>query len=171
MVIDCPGYSQEFDPTTLFRTLLVPIDFTPESRRALITACELRARFGSDIHVFLVRGAGGHSWAAANNPPSRSAIEQSARDQLRYLGESICEGMPCLINDILFGDDVVHGIANAARACEATMVILAVHPERSMFWRTRAEKIEHALDIPVMVLKGTRQAPTRRAAETAPAVE
>jgi nucleotide-binding universal stress UspA family protein len=154
MVMSCPGYSKEFDPSTVFRKILVPIDFSPESRSALITACEMRRHYGSEIHVFLMRGFGENDefLAGLGQPRRRGDVEESARAQLDMFGRSICSGTPCLVKDVLFGDDVVGGITRAVQDCDATIVILAVHKERS-FFRTRAEKVIRELKVPVLLMR------------------
>ena len=154
MAMNCPGYSAEFDPTQMFRDILVPIDFTPESRRALITACELRNRFGSRVHLFVdtdytdrsaLRGIGvpyGHDEAVRN-----------ARTQLEHFATSVCQSDHGLQTDAAFGHDVPKDIAEFAAAHGCTMVIMGVHHKHSWF-RTRAEKIVRSLTIPVFVLQG-----------------
>ena len=156
MVMHCPGYSREFDPTVLFRKILIPIDFSVASRRALITACETRNKFGSEIHLFVERGGGANSGflGSLGVPWGRDDVEQSGRDQLRYFGESICEGMPCLTNAATYGDDVVHGIADAAKDCGATIVFLPVHEHRNSLFRSRMERIVRSLEVPVLLFKG-----------------
>lgn len=155
MVMNCPGYSKEFDPSLIFRRILVPIDFSPASRHALITACETRARFGSDLHLFVATDAG-HGSALRGlgiNWGPDGAVHQ-AEEMLRYFSESICEGMPCIAGHATFGKDIVEGVAETARACGATMVILGTHDRHSP-WRTRVERILNSLEIPVLVLKHT----------------
>jgi nucleotide-binding universal stress UspA family protein len=160
MAIECPGYSQEFKPTEVFERILVPIDFSAESRRALITACETRKQFDSVIHVFVqtnfepssaLRGLGiefGKEDAVA-----------SARRCLDYLGQSICNGMHCLIENASFGDDVVKGVVDAASKTHATLVIMGLHQNHTLF-RSRAEKIMRLLDIPVLLIQGEVGQPT-----------
>lgn len=153
MVMNCPGYSKEYDPTLMFRRILVPIDFSAESRQALITACETRARFGSEIHLFVATDSGNPSGLRGLGVPwgHEDAVHDAER-MLRYFAESICEGMPCLINHATYGTDLVKGIGEAAKAADATMVILGTQDKHSLL-RTQAERILNALDIPVLVLK------------------
>ena len=152
----CPGFEADFDPFKIFSRILVPVDFGPESRRAIVTACVLRQQFNSEIHVFHLTAFGvndeyirglGKQW-------SESDIKQGSRDQLQWFGQSICKGMPCIYHDAIVGDDVVAGIAEAVKACEATLVVLpVVHPGKSIL-RSRSEKIARAVDVPVLFIKG-----------------
>lgn len=161
MVMNCPGYSDEFDPTLIFRKILVPIDFTPESRHALITACETRKRFGSELHLFVETDPGqssalrglGVTWGPDGH-------EKDAREMLGYFADSICAGTHCLTTHATFGESVVKGIADAAKECGATMVIMGVRDKHSLL-RSRAERIVQSLDIPVMLLKHTESLAAR----------
>ena len=168
MVMHCPGYSKEFDPTLMFRRILVPVDFSPESRHAVITACEARARFGSEIHLFVTSDYGstgglrglGVTWG-------HDEVQDDDRRRLKMFAESICDGMPCLQNHARFGGDVIKGIASAATDCGATMVIMGTHDKHSVM-RTRTEKILKSLGIPVLVLQGDCEIqPDRAATSTA----
>ena len=152
----CPGFHADFNPFQIFARILVPVDFGPESRRAIATACVLRQQFNSEIHVFhltafgtndeYIRGLGAQ-W-------SEGDIKETSREQLQWFGESICKGMPCIYHDAIVGDDVVEGIAKAVAAVHATLVVLpVVHPGKSIF-RSRSEKIARAVDVPVFFIKG-----------------
>src|SRR5215470_17390361 len=75
MRFNCPGFMSDFDPGAMFLRILVPVDFGPESRRALGLACVLRQNFGSEIHVFHLTAFGmndeyirslGQPWAEAD---------------------------------------------------------------------------------------------------------
>lgn len=164
MVMNCPGYSKEYDPTLMFRRILVPIDFSPESRHALITACETRARFGSEIHLFVAPDSAHEpGMRGVGVPWGRDDAVHDAEQMLQYFAESICAGMPCLINHATFGKDLVKGIGEAAKSCGATMVMLGTHDRHSLM-RTRTERILNALDIPVLVVKDSAPAHTEHAA-------
>ncbi len=154
MNIDCPGNSPEFDPTGLFRTVLIPVDFTPASRQALITACEMRRRFGSELHVFRLSAFGENDdfIRGLGAPWSEVDVAEETRNQLRMFGESICRGTPCLHYETLVGEDPVEGIAKAARDVDASLVLLPVNPGKSIL-RSKAEKIARALDVPVMLIR------------------
>lgn len=159
-ITKCPGFSDEFDPATLFTKILVPIDFSPESRRALITACELRVMTGAELHVFLVRdkGVNDEFIAGLGQPWTETDVEVSARDQLEYFCSSICKGVHCVTGNVTIGEDVVHGVADTARRIGASIVVLAAHEKKAGIFRNRAERIVKELEIPVLVLKGTKSA-------------
>jgi hypothetical protein len=131
MVFCCPGFQGDFDPLRIFQRILVPVDFGPESRRAIVTACVLRQQFGSEIHVFHLRafGINDEYIRGLGAPWSESDIDRESKNQLRMFGENICKGMPCVYHEAIVGEDVVQGITEAAEKCNATLVILpVVHP-------------------------------------------
>jgi len=169
MVVSCPGHSKEFDPNRIFRRILVPIDFSAASRHALITACEFRCRFGSELHLFVatepghasaLRGLGVH-WGA-------EGAMQDAKDRLHFFAESICAGMPCVADHATFGTNLIDGIAETAQACGASLVVLGTHDRHSLL-RTRVERILNSLHIPVLVLKHTEDLADRPAGAAGPA--
>lgn len=155
MAVNCPGYSREFDPNQIFRRILVPIDFSAAARHALITACEFRCRFGSELHLFVATEPGhgsalrglGVTWGA-------EGAVHDAKDRLHFFAESICAGMPCVADHATFGTNLVDGIAETARAIGASLVVLGTHDRHSLL-RTRVERILNSLHIPVLVLKHT----------------
>ena len=152
----CPGFHGDFDPLRIFQRILVPVDFGPESRRALVTACVLRQQFGSEIHVFHLRafGINDEYIRGLGAPWSENDIHRESKEQLRMFGENICKGMPCVYHEAIVGEDVVQGIAEAVGKCKATLVVLpVVHPGKSIF-RSRSEKIARAVDVPVLFIKG-----------------
>ena len=82
MVLEGPGHADEFDPTAIFRTIVVPVDLTPDSRTALITACDLCKQLGGDLRAFLLRRPGDHSRAAVEFDANRGVrrwVESAAR--------------------------------------------------------------------------------------------
>jgi hypothetical protein len=161
MKTSCPGFTNEYNPNVLFSRILVPVDFGPESRRALITACAIRQQFGSEIHVFHLSAQGGNDEyiRGLGAPWTDGDVERQAREQLKMFGESICMGMPCIYHDPIVGDDLVHGVAEAVEKIQATIVILPVADGEKSFWRTKGEKVARALHVPVLFLKGTAPVP------------
>lgn len=152
MVMECPGYSREFDPVGVFQKILVPIDFTPESRRALITACEARKQFGSEIHVFAqTRFEPSSALRGLGVVFGRKEAVDEARGRLDSFGQSICNGAHCLTANASFGEDVAQGIVDVVKESGATMVIMGLHQKHTLF-RSRAEKIVRMLDVPVLLL-------------------
>jgi nucleotide-binding universal stress UspA family protein len=156
MKLNCPGFTSDFDPTVMFKRILVPVDFGLESRRALVTACVIKQQFGSEIHVFHLTAFGTNDEyiRGLGAPWTEGDVKQVSDEQIRMFGESICKGMPCSYHKSIVGDDLVKAIADAADACNATMVIMpVVHPGRTIF-RSRSERIARAIDVPILFVKG-----------------
>lgn len=156
MKFNCPGFLSDYDPGAMFLRILVPVDFSPESRRALGLACVLRQNFGSEIHVFHLTafGINDEYIRGLGQPWSEADIQEESKEQLRMFGESICRGLPCIYHDSIVGDDVVSGIAEAVERFQATLVILpVVHPGKWIL-ASRSEKIARAVKVPVLFLKG-----------------
>ncbi len=151
-------HSSGFDPGLLFRRILVPIDYSSESRHALQTAWELRRLHNGEIHAFVTTDFGQTSGLRGLGVVwGRQDVTEHARERLHRFAEDACGGGTAITDDALFGTDVVRGITQAAEDCEATVVILAVH-QHNRFFRSRAEKIVHNLGIPVLVLQGAESA-------------
>lgn len=154
MLVQCPENSTAFDSDAIFRRILVPLDFGPESRHALITACEMRRRFGSEIRLFVVRETARDSVFSfgVTDPWTREDMDRVTRDRLYRLAKEVCDGDPCMKFEAMHGSDVVGAIAKAVRNFQATVVLLPCSGRRTLL-RSRAEKIARALDVPVIVLK------------------
>jgi nucleotide-binding universal stress UspA family protein len=146
--------------TTPFETVLVPINYTEASRRALAAAMELHDRLGARVHLFrltdwaendmFIAGMGGD----AISP--RSLVE-AEEERLRRFVDNV---MPGRASDVEVsaevGVDVLHGIVRRASHLSATLVILGEEPRQTLF-RTLVEKIAQGLDAAVMVVRTPHQ--------------
>jgi nucleotide-binding universal stress UspA family protein len=148
--------ASSFDAKAVFDRILVPIDFSEGSRRALGTALELRKRFGSEVHLFrltastsndqFLAGIGGDSLAPRD-------LVEAAESRLQRFVENVLPGRSAeVIVHAQVGEDVVHGIARSAKHTGTTLVLLAEEPKQSVF-RTQVEKIVQELDSAVMLLR------------------
>jgi nucleotide-binding universal stress UspA family protein len=166
MKVHCPGFSNEFDPHLIFKRVLIPVEFGPESRRALITACALRQEFLSEIHVFHLSayGVNDEYIRGLGSPWTEEDVQRQSRHQLKKFGESICLGMPCVYHDTIVEDDPVKAIVQAAEEVQATLVILPVTQPAKGPLRSRWEKIARALKVPVLFMR-TEGIPAPQAGE------
>ena len=132
-----------FDAKLLFERILVPVDFSEGSRRALAIALELRRRFGSEVHLFwltelsqndqFLAGTG----AAAVTPQD---LVEAAEGRLRRFVDNLFPGRSSeVIAHARIGVDVVHAIAREARHIRTTLVLLAQEPKQAVF-RTQVRK-------------------------------
>jgi nucleotide-binding universal stress UspA family protein len=140
-----------------FRRLLVPVDFSPASGRALATALVLRERLGSEVHLFHLTEHGANdeflagTGAGANTP---GELVEAARARLRRYVDHLFPGRAADVEvHAHYGTEVARGIARTAEEIGATLVLLAGKPRQSLF-RTPIEKIERDLRGDVMVLIG-----------------
>jgi nucleotide-binding universal stress UspA family protein len=139
-----------------FARILVPIDFSAASRRALATALVLQDSLGSEVHLFhltehganddFLAGIGGMSL-----PPGE--LVEAARSRLRRYVEGLFPGRADeVVVHAHFGTEVVGGIERAAGEVDATLVLLAGAPSQSIF-RTHIEKIARDLHSCVMIVR------------------
>ncbi len=137
----------------IFRRILVPVDFSVESHRAIFTALELRRRFGSELGVFNLtefdenddfRRGLGHEFSTSN---LTVLTEHRIHDFLENLQPGASQGITAMA---FVGHDVARWLSDLAKEWRATLVLLATHPSHKLL-RTTTEKILRGLDIPVLV--------------------
>lgn len=145
-----------FDAKAVFTRILVPIDFSEGSRRALATALELKKRFGSTVHLFRLTESGENDQFLAGTgaaPVTPQEIVLGAEGRLRRFVDNLFPGRSGEVEvDARIGVDVLHGIARSATQIGATLVLLAEEPRLTVF-RTEIEKIVRELDMAVMILR------------------
>jgi len=164
---DCPVLTvkeqAEPKPPARFRHILVPIDFSPCSLRALTLARQLAGRFGSRLtllHVveqvvlpsFYIPGAPGVF------PHNVEALEGSAEKELRQLMETTPEGEPEVPFEVrVISAPAAQGIAETATEAGCDLIVLATHGltgvERLILGST-AERVVRRSPCPVLTLGG-----------------
>jgi nucleotide-binding universal stress UspA family protein len=137
-----------------FERILVPVDFSAASRQALATALLLQDRLGSEVHLFHLTEQG---------PNAEFLAEAGARVSYVGLTGEACADLERMVDNVFpgrakgvvyhshVGHDLVGGVRDVARAIDATLVLLAGRPHRTLF-RTRIERITRALEGNVMVV-------------------
>lgn len=83
----------------MFQTIVVAVDGSEPSKRALTAACELARAFGSEVHLIHALENKGLEQADQDSGDATSAVLQSADEQARAAGvslasKSIGEGDP-----------------------------------------------------------------------------
>jgi nucleotide-binding universal stress UspA family protein len=145
-----------FDAKAVFERVLVPVDFSEGSRRALATALELKRRFGSEVHLFrLTESSENDQFLAGTGAEAVSprALIEDAEERLRRFVDNVLPGRSGeVITHAQVGVDVIHGIARSARHIRTTLVLLAEEPRQALF-RTQVEKLVQELDGAVMILR------------------
>jgi nucleotide-binding universal stress UspA family protein len=154
--------STAFDARAVFERVLVPVDFSEGSRRALATALELKRCFGSEVHLFrLTESSENDRFLAGSGAEAMSphALVTQAEERLRRFVDNVLPGRSGdVVAHAQVGADVVHAIARNARKLGTTLVVLAEAPKQTVF-RTQMEKIVQELDGAVMILRTELAAP------------
>jgi nucleotide-binding universal stress UspA family protein len=150
-----PAPPSELDATTVFRRILVPIDFDEASRRALAMALELQRRFGSEVCLFRLTESSGNDefLGGLGDVEAGGDLVERAEARLRRFVDNVFPGQSALVAcRAHVGTDVPRAIDRAATQWQASLVILGCHPHHTIF-RTQIEKVTQELDVPVMLLR------------------
>jgi nucleotide-binding universal stress UspA family protein len=143
-----------------FARVLVPIDFSEDSKRALATALVLQDSVDAEVHLFHFAEEGANDEFLAGIGAGSVSPQQLARDagdRIRTYVDDLFPGRAAAVKvHAHTGTDVVHAIEHAAREVDATLVILSGKPRSRSLFRTHIEKIAKDLNGAVMVLGAER---------------
>ena len=143
---------QEDDATAMFRRILVPVDFSAVSHRAVYAALEFQRVYGSQLCVFHAAHGGGNDQflAGLGSPTSTGDVADTSavRRFLNNIAPGRVDAVEC---DATMDDDYVASIQSKTRKWGATMIILSHEPHTSLL-RTHSEKIMKSLEVPVLLL-------------------
>ncbi|MGH7435485.1 MAG: universal stress protein [Polyangiaceae bacterium] len=137
-----------------FDRILVPVDFSAASRQALAAAFLLRERVGSEVHVFHLaeQGANAAFLSGAGAAVGYDDVVSDAQGELLRFVENLFPGQSSAVTvHAGIGNEVVRAIDEVVREVNATLVLLAGSPHRTLF-RTRMERIAREIDAAVLVL-------------------
>jgi nucleotide-binding universal stress UspA family protein len=139
---------------TTFKRLLVPVDFSAGSRRALGAALVLRRSLGSEVHLFNLAELGENdeylACTGANSVTPGELVEDT-KARLRRFVDNVFPGQAAEVTvHARMGVDVVHGIERIANDLGATLVLLGARQRESLF-RTDIEKVVRDLNGAVML--------------------
>ncbi|MGO8994085.1 MAG: universal stress protein [Polyangiaceae bacterium] len=139
---------------TTFTRLLVPVDFSAGSRRALGAALVLRRSLGSEVHLFNLAELGGNDEYLAGtgaNPVTPEELVEDTKARLLRFVDNVFPGHSREVTvHARMGVDVVHGIERIAKEIGATLVLLGAR-QRESFFRTDIEKVVRDLNGAVML--------------------
>jgi nucleotide-binding universal stress UspA family protein len=141
---------------TAFARVLVPIDFSPASRAALVLAERMTAPWGSEIILFGAPGMSendsflqgtGASWG-------KSDVLDEAREHLRSFGETIIPSSKGRFRaEARRDEDLTKSIVNAVADLDASLLIMGEIKAMQPRWRrSRVERIARAVPCPVLVV-------------------
>jgi universal stress protein A len=111
--------------------LLVPIDFSACSERALDYACELAARLGARIHVINAIGATLPELSVALTDQMISSLRTSNAAALDTLIEPRRK-LAAFGEVTVVGGDARDAILQAARAVHADLIVIGTHGRRGL---------------------------------------
>jgi nucleotide-binding universal stress UspA family protein len=139
--------------TTIFRRILVPVDFTMDSHRAVGVALALQREHGSAVCLFhAAESAGSDDWLGGIGSPSVGGdwvVESEAR--LRRFLDNVAPGASARVEVRARLGEAEHTVPRAARDWGATLVVAAASFHRR-FRRSAAERLVHDLDVPTLIL-------------------
>jgi hypothetical protein len=142
---------------SMFRKVLVHVDYSAESRNALRTALELHRSMRSEVcvlvHTFF--DSNDEFLAGIGSQETVHDLVQEAQARARGFVETV---VPGLVDEItvraLVETDLVRAVTRAAATWGATLVVLTGGAQ-SLF-RNAEERLSRDLDVPVLVLKRPR---------------
>jgi nucleotide-binding universal stress UspA family protein len=140
------------------RTILVPIDFSSCSRKALQYAIPLAKEFGAALtllHVVHVNYAAGPEFGAMDFPLIEADLRKSAEEELAKLGAAEVQGrvvFACLVRS---GLEVIE-IVGAAKKLESDLIVISTHGRtglKHVFMGSVAENVVRLAPCPVLVVR------------------
>jgi Universal stress protein family len=138
-----------------FARILVPIDFSQASKRALATALVMRERLGAEVHLVHLAEPGANSDFLAGTGASGvspNELVADARDRLsRFVGDLFPEDAAAVFMHAHASGSVVTGIEDAIREVGATLVVLTRRDRKSLL-RSHVEEIARDVSVAVLVV-------------------
>ena len=138
----------------MFDRILVPIDFSAASRRALATALLMQDRLGSHVDLFHLaeQGANAAFLAGSGADITASDVADDARGRLTRFVDNVFPGRAAGVRiHVEVGADLIGAVERAVREARATLVLLATGSRHALL-RNRVEKIVRKVDAAVMLL-------------------
>ena len=133
--------------------ILVPIDFTMDSHRALGVALEMMRTHGSSVCVFhAAESAGSDDWLGGIGSPSVGGDWVSeAEGRLRRFLENVAPGSSSRVEVMAKCGLPVQTMRRAAQEWGASLIVApaGVH---ARFFRSPAERLVHDSGVPVLVI-------------------
>lgn len=140
---------------TIFSRVLVPVDFSPVSHRAVFAALELQRCCRARVCVFYVTHAGANDefLATLGSPTSRSELRgDGGRAAVRRFVSHIAPGREDDVEcDTTIGDDSMSEIRAKIEAWKPSLLVLS-HVSHASLLRTHVEKLIRSIELPVLLL-------------------
>lgn len=138
--------------------ILVPVDFSPHSERALDYACSLAEKLGARIHLVHAIGAGTPELGAVRAVLTDSMIatlRESSLANLRTIANAR-EGIATFGKVMVEPGDARDGILEAAVACSADLIVIGSHGRRGLsrfVLGSVAEDVARRAPCPVLIVR------------------
>jgi nucleotide-binding universal stress UspA family protein len=139
---------------SMFARILVPIDFSASSRRALATALLLQERMGAQVDLFHLAELGANAAFLAGSGAAISAgdVADDARGRLARFVDNVFPGRAAGVRiHVTVGSDLVGAVEKTVRETGATLVLLASGSRHTLL-RNHVEKVIRIVDAAVMLL-------------------
>ena len=138
--------------------ILVPIDFSDCSKKALQYAVPFAKQFGATItllHVVHVNYSGGPEFGALDFPLAEADLRKSAEKQLAELAAADVQEQAVAETLVRTGQEVME-IVGAAKELESDLIIISTHGRtglKHVFMGSVAENIVRLAPCPVLVVR------------------
>ncbi len=139
-------------PPATFERVLVPVDFSSGSRRALAAAMLLKDHLHSEVHLLHLGTLGSNAefLAASGARVGYGDIEEDAKaEALRFLDHVVPGRASEIVVHAVVGEDLARAFEAIAAQVRPTLVILAdaePHTRQQAHWRKRIERMAVQLD-------------------------
>lgn len=140
------------------RTILVPVDFSACSRKALQYAIPLAREFGAAIaliHVVHVNYAAGPEFGAMDFPLVEADLRKNAEGELAKLAAAEIQGQVAFVCLVRSGLEVIE-IVDAAKKLESDLIVISTHGRtglKHVFMGSVAENVVRLAPCPVLVVR------------------
>jgi len=135
--------------------ILVPVDFSAHSERALDYACSLAEKLGAKIHLVHAIGAGLPELGAALTDSMIAALREGSLAELKKVARER-EGIASFGKIMVEPGDARDAILEAAKVCSADLVVLGSHGRRGLsrlVLGSVAEDIARRAACPVLIVR------------------
>jgi nucleotide-binding universal stress UspA family protein len=135
--------------------ILVPVDFSAYSERALDYACSLAEKLGAKLHLVHAIGAGLPELSAVMTDSMIATLREGSLAELQKIAKAR-EGIAKFGKVMVEPGDARDAILSAAKACDADLIVIGSHGRRGL---TRlvlgsvAEDVVRRAPCPVLVVR------------------
>lgn len=150
------------EPSTAFRTILVPYDFSPHARAALRAAVDLGQRLGAELHLLHVvqsphhaYGYGAYGASAVPPPIDMVAVREGAMQSLRAVADGV-EQLPKRPEPHVVEGAIAEMICGAANELGADLIVMGTHGRTGLahvFLGSVAERTLRRAHCPVLTVQ------------------